>query len=78
MIGPHPGLGDNQRAGVEKDCAMKSGTKWLEVRYAMLFYPLKRLSLLDKPETKAARTQHIIFVNAGETDQALRRADWAL
>lgn len=78
VIGPHPGLGENQRASVEKDYGMESGMKRLEVRYSMLFYVLRRLGLLDSPESKPARTQHIVIINADETAEAMRRADWSL
>jgi hypothetical protein len=77
VIGPHPKLSPNQRAGVEKDYGMKNGIKLLEVRYAMLFYVLRRLGLRDNPETKNPRTQHIVVVNKDETEQALLKADWA-
>jgi len=78
LIGPHPGLSQNQRTGVEKDYGMVAGRKALEIRHAMLFYALKRLGLLDNPETKPARTQHIIAINAAETAEAMRKADWSL
>lgn len=78
IIGSHPGLSQNQRAGVEKDYGMDGGTKPLEIRYAMLFYVLRRLGLLDNPESKPARSQHIITINADETAEAMRKADWAL
>jgi hypothetical protein len=77
-IGPHPGLSLNQRIGVEKDYGMEAGTKALEIRYAMLFYVLRRLGLLDSPERKSPRTQHIIVINAEETAEAMRQADWSL
>src|SRR5690606_21451771 len=78
VIGPHPKLGPNQRAMVAKDYGMVDGSTVLRVRYAMLFYTLKRLGLLDRPEEKAPRTQHIVVINREETDEALRRADWSL
>lgn len=77
-IAPHPKLGDQQRAIVAKDYGMVDGTTVLEVRYAMLFYFLKRLNLLDRPEDLPVRSQHIVVANREETDEALRRADYAL
>jgi predicted DNA-binding transcriptional regulator YafY len=78
VIGPHPELGPNQKAIVAKDYGMKNGTTVLEVRYAMLFYVLKRLGLLGDPEKKPARAQHIVVLNKEETKQALLASDWAL
>jgi hypothetical protein len=48
------------------------------VRYAMLFYVLKRLNLLGTPEKMSARRQHIVVANRKETDAALKKADLAL
>lgn len=77
-IAPHPDLGPAQRAIVERDYGMNGGTALLEVRYAMLFYVLKRLGLLEKPEKKPARSQHIIVANRAETDRALHKAEFSL
>lgn len=77
-IAPHPDLGPEQRAIVAKDYGMAGGSTTLEVRYAMLFYVLKRLGLLKDPEKQPARSQHIVVVNREDTDAALRRADFAL
>ena len=54
-----------------------NGIAGLDVRYAMLFYVLKRLGLLDDPETKPPRSQHIVIANKEEAMAALRKADWA-
>jgi hypothetical protein len=78
IIGPHPDLGPNQQAIVAKDYGMKNGSTVLDVRYAMLFYVLKRLGLQDNPESKSARSQHIILLNKDETQQALAASDWSL
>jgi hypothetical protein len=43
----------------------------------MLFYFLKRLNLLDRPEDLPVRSQHIVVSNRKETDEALRKADYA-
>jgi predicted DNA-binding transcriptional regulator YafY len=78
VIGPHPDLGPNQKAIVAKDYGMRNGSTVLEVRYAMLFYVLKRLGLQDNPETKSARAQHIVLLNKEETKEALNASDWSL
>jgi hypothetical protein len=78
LISPHPALSDEQKAIVAKDYGMRDGTTPLEVRYAMLFYVLKRLNLLGAPELLSARSQHIVVANRAETDAALRKADFAL
>lgn len=78
LIAPHPDLSPEQQAIIARDYGMVDGTTALEVRYAMLFYVLKRLNLLGHPEKLPARSQHIVVVNREETDEALRRADFAL
>ena len=77
-IAPHPDLEPAQRAIVEKDYGMRKGTAQLETRYAMLFYVLKRLGLLDAPEKKPARSQHIVVANREETRIALKKAEFSL
>lgn len=78
LIAPHPNLGPQQQAIVAKDYGMTDGTRLLQVRYAMLFYFLKRLNLLGRPEDLPVRSQHIVVANRDETDEALRKADFAL
>jgi predicted DNA-binding transcriptional regulator YafY len=77
-IVPHPDLSPDQQASVVRDYRMTDGEGEIEVRYAMLFYVLKRLNLLGHPERLPARSQHIVVVNREETDAALRQADFAL
>ncbi|WP_022673620.1 WYL domain-containing protein [Novosphingopyxis baekryungensis] len=77
-IAPHPNLAAAQRAIVERDYGMVDGIARLPVRFAMLFYVLKRLGLLDSPEEKPARSQHIIVANREATEAALGRADFSL
>ena len=50
QIAPHPGLTAAQKRVVEKDYSMTNGKAMLSVRYAMVFYVLKRLGLLGNPE----------------------------
>jgi hypothetical protein len=75
-IGPHPGLTQSQRAVVAKDYGMTNERAVLSVRYAMLFYVLKRLGLLGDASQQNARAQHIVALNPHETERALRRADF--
>ena len=49
-IAPHPGLTESQKKVVAKDYGLADGKGKLSVRYAMLFYVLKRLGLLRNPE----------------------------
>lgn len=77
LIAPHPALGEEQKAIVAKDYGMRDGVKALEVRYAMLFYVMKRLNLLGAPESLSPRSQHIVLANREEADAALRKADFA-
>ena len=57
---------------------MTDGKAVLTVRYAMLFYVLKRLGLLGDATKLSARTQHIVNLNREETEQALKVADFQL
>lgn len=76
-IGPHPDLTSSQKAVVAKDYGMEGGTVVLTVRYAMLFYVLKRLGLLGDATKLPARSQHIVVVNQADTERALEKADFA-
>lgn len=76
-IGPHPDLTASQKVVVAKDYGMESGSAMLAVRYAMLFYVLKRLGLLGDAAQRPARSQHIVVVNREETAAALEKADFA-
>ncbi|WP_340266600.1 WYL domain-containing protein [Sphingobium mellinum] len=76
-IGPHPDLTESQKAVVAKDYGMTSGSVVLTVRYAMLFYVLKRLGLLGDAVQLPARSQHIVVVNRHETVAALEKAEFA-
>ena len=76
-IGPHPDLTESQKAVVAKDYGMTSGSVVLTVRYAMLFYVLKRLGLLGDAAQLPARSQHIVVVNRHETVAALEKAEFA-
>ncbi len=75
-IGPHPDLTPSQKAVVAKDYGMQNGRAILTVRYAMLFYVLKRLGLLGDATKQSPRTQHIVALNAAETARALKRAEF--
>lgn len=75
-IGPHPRLTPSQRAVVAKDYGMLKERVVLTVRYAMLFYVLKRLGLLGDASQQDPRTQHIVALNAEDTARALKRADF--
>ena len=77
-IGPHPELTESQKAVVAKDYGMANGSAVLTVRYAMLFYVLKRLGLLGDAAQLPARSQHIVVVNRDETRAALEKAEFAL
>ena len=76
-IGPHPELTPSQKAVIAKDYGMEGGSAVLTVRYAMLFYVLKRLSLLGDAAKLPARSQHIVVTNQDDTAAALEKADFA-
>jgi len=74
IIVPHPELSAGQQAVVAKDYDMVDGRAVLTVRYAMLFYVLKRLGLLQGARTRDPHTQHIVAANESEVAAALERA----
>ena len=75
IIGPHPALTESQKQVVGKDYGFDHGRGVLSVRYAMLFYVLKRLGLLGDATKLSARTQHIVTLNRKETEAALQAAE---
>lgn len=75
IIGPHPDLTDSQKKVVAKDYGLDHGSGVLSVRYAMLFYVLKRLGLLGDAAKQSARAQHIVALNRKETEAALQKAE---
>jgi hypothetical protein len=77
-VGPHPKLTESQKAVVAKDYGMADGSAVLTVRYAMLFYVLKRLGLLGDAAQLPARSQHIVVVNRADMVAALEKAEFAL
>lgn len=78
LIAPHPNLTDDQKAIIEKDYGMKNGKTDLKVRYAMLFYLLKRLNLLDDAAKRSPRSQHIVAVDREAVQAALKTANFTL
>ncbi|MFC3724632.1 WYL domain-containing protein [Neoaquamicrobium sediminum] len=77
VIAPHPELTPSQQAVVAKDYGMNDGQCVLPIRYAMLFYVLKRLGLLGDPEKQEPRRQHIVVLNKADVQSALERAESA-
>jgi hypothetical protein len=78
IIGPHPNLSESQKKVVSKDYRLDQGSGVLTIRYAMLFYSLKRLGLLGDASARSARTQHIVNINREETKAALQKAELQL
>ena len=77
-IAPHPDLTESQKGVVAKDYGFEDGHGVLTVRYAMLFYVLKRLGLLGDASKLSPRTQHIVTLNRKETEAALEKAELRL
>lgn len=71
VIGPHPNLTESQKKVVARDYGLDHGNGVLSVRYAMLFYVLKRLGLLGDATKQSARTQHIVAQNRKDVEAAL-------
>ena len=74
VVRPHPALTASQQAVVAKDYGMDDGRGILRVRYAMLFYALKRLGLMGDSSREDPRRQHIVVENFEETQAALKEA----
>lgn len=73
---PHPDLTPSQQIVVAKDYGMTDGKCVLSVRYAMLFYVLRRLGLLGDASKEPARRQHIVVSNYSDVQTALARAEF--
>lgn len=78
IIGPHPALTESQKKVVAKDYGLDQGNGVFSVRYAMLFYVLKRLGLLGDAAKQSPHTQHIVTINRKETEAALEKAELRL
>jgi predicted DNA-binding transcriptional regulator YafY len=78
IVGPHPALTASQQKVVAKDYGLDHGKSVLSVRYAMLFYVLKRLGLLGDASKLSAHTQHIVTINRKEAEAALEKAGFQL
>jgi hypothetical protein len=61
---------------VAKDYGMTDGKCVLTVRYAMLFYVLRRLGLLGDATKEPARRQHIVVSRLSDVQTALARAEF--
>lgn len=75
VIGPHPDLAESQKKVVTKDYGLDHGDGVLSVRYAMLFYVLKRLGLLGDAEKEDPRRQHIVALNKDDVQTALKKTN---
>ncbi|QCM13689.1 transcriptional regulator (plasmid) [Agrobacterium tumefaciens] len=75
-IVPHPHLTPSQQIVVAKDYGMTDGKCTLPVRYAMLFYVLRRLGLLIDASQEPARRQHIVVSDYGSVQKALKYAEF--
>jgi hypothetical protein len=76
QIVPHPKLTPSQQIVVAKDYGMNSGKCTLSVRYAMLFYVLKRLGLLNDARLDDPRRQHIVVLDPIAVQSALIKAEF--
>lgn len=71
---PHPGLTEDQQRVIAHDYGMADARLDMKVRYALLYYLLRRLNLDFNEENRPGREQHIVLANPDEVRQALRRA----
>lgn len=74
VIVPHPKLSSGQQAVVAKDFGMLDGRAVLSVRYAMLFYVLRRLGLSEDGRHRDPRSQHVVAERPEEVAAALVKA----
>ena len=74
ILVPHPELSPGQQAVVAKDYDMGQGQAVLTVRYAMLFYVVRRLGLSGDARARDPRIQHIVAANDAALATALARA----
>ena len=77
IIGPHPDLTESQKEVVAKDYGLDHGNGVLSVRYAMLFYVLKRLGLLGDAAKEDPRRQHIVALNKEDVQTALNKSNYS-
>jgi hypothetical protein len=75
-IVPHPKLTPSQQMVVAKDYGMKDGKCSLSVRFAMLFYVLKRLGLLNDATLEDPKRQHIVVLDRVAVQSALEKAEF--
>jgi hypothetical protein len=75
-IVPHPELTPSKQSVVAKDYRMTDGKSVLTVRYAMLFYLLRRLGLLGDASKETARRQHIVASSRSYVQTAQARAEF--
>jgi predicted DNA-binding transcriptional regulator YafY len=73
-IKPHPGLTEHQKQVVARDYGMRAERLDVRVRYAFVYYLLKRLNLDFEEEKRPAREQHVVLANPSEAREALARA----
>jgi WYL domain len=76
QIVPHPKLTPSQQIVVAKDYGMNDGKCTLSVRYAMLFYVLKRLGLLSDARLEDPKRQHIVVLDPAAVQSALTKAEF--
>lgn len=63
VLAPHPALSEGKRKVIELDYGMTDGEVHLQCRQALLYYTLKRLGLLRKPEDSDPNEQQIVLAN---------------
>lgn len=63
VLAPHPALSEGKRKVIELDYGMMDGEVHLQCRQALLYYTLKRLGLLKRPEDSDPNEQQIILAN---------------
>lgn len=69
---PHPGLTEEQSLAIQRDYALDSGRREIEVRLSMAFYFIKRMNL-DLTDLPPARAQ-ISLHNLAEVQEAINIA----
>lgn len=65
-IGPHPGLSEGARKGIELDFGMVDGKARIDCRQALLYYAIRRLRLEREPDEQQATAQQVVLLNRDE------------
>ncbi len=73
---PHPDLTEAQSRAVALDFGMKRAQLIVEVRLGLLYYFLRRMSLVLGKDAQNPHEQHVVLADSGQVKQWLDRAQY--